>query len=168
MGSDTGLGDTTLMNLTPFGGPGHVMFAAGPIVVLPTGDRTLGAGAWQLGGAGVIIAPQAWGILGALLTYQHSIGDTNAGVPASLLTFQPVLNINLPSQFYIRSTAIWTFDLEEKGSFVPLGFGLGRVFLLEGGNTINAFVEPQYSIWHDGSGAPQWQIFAGTNLQFSL
>jgi hypothetical protein len=167
-GSDTGIGDITLMNLTPFPGPNHITFAAGPILVLPTGNRTLGNGAFQLGGAGVVIAPQPWGILGALATYQHSLDDTYTGVPVSLLTFQPVVNVNLPNNFYLRSSAIWTFDLSKDASFIPIGLGLGRVFVLPGGTTVNAFIEPQYTVWHDGVGTPRWQIFAGINLQFAL
>jgi len=167
-GSDTGLGDITLLNVTPFKGPDHVLFAAGPVLVLPTGDRIHGQGAWQMGAAGVAVAPQSWGIVGGFLTYEHSIGDTNTGVPANLLTFQPLVNVNLPQQFYLRSSATWTFDLEQSGSFIPLGLGIGRVFLLDGGNSLNAYIEPQYSVWHDGPGTPQWQIFAGLNMQFSL
>lgn len=167
-GETTGLGDVTLMNFTPFAGPGHMMLAVGPILVLPTGNRNLGSGAWQLGVAGAVVAPQSWGILGALGTYQHSLDDTYSGVPVSVATFQPIVNINLPHQFYIRSSAIWTFNLEGDGSYIPVGFGLGRVFDLGGGTTMNAFVEPQYTVWHDGLGAPHWQVFTGVNFQFSV
>jgi hypothetical protein len=167
-GTTTGLGDVTLMNLTPFSGSGHITFAAGPIVVLPTGSRAHGSGAWQLGAAGVVIAPQPWGLLGGLATYQHSLDDTYSRVPVSLLTFQPVVNINLPHKFYIRSSAIWTFNLEGDGSYIPIGLGLGRVFDLGGGTTMNAFIEPQYTVWHDGPGAPRWQIFAGVNFQLTM
>ncbi len=161
-------GDITLLNVTPFKGPDHVLFAAGPVLVLPTGDRIHGQGAWQMGAAGVAVAPQSWGIVGGFLTYEHSIGDTNTGVPANLLTFQPLMNVNLPQRFYLRSSATWSFDLESSGSFIPPGLGIGRVLLLDGGNSLNAYIEPQYAVWHDGPGIPQWQIFAGLNMQFSL
>jgi hypothetical protein len=36
------------------------------------------------------------------------------------------------------------------------------------GNTINAFVEPQHSVFRSGVGVPPWQIFAGANFQFAL
>jgi len=51
--------------------------AAGPRVTgwlhgtLATNDR-LGTGKWQAGAATAAIAPQPWGLLGALVTYQHS------------------------------------------------------------------------------------------------
>ena len=31
----------------------------------------------------------------------------------------------------------------------------------------NAFIEPQYSIDTKGPGQPEWQIFAGFNMQFT-
>lgn len=32
----------------------------------------------------------------------------------------------------------------------------------------NAFVEPQYTVLHDGDGMPRWQVFAGVNPQLPL
>ena len=43
-----------------------------------------------------------------------------------------------------------------------------KVFQLEKGITMNAFIEPQYTVWHAGPGAPRWQIFAGVNFQFPV
>ncbi|MGO7668905.1 hypothetical protein ACC817_02610 [Rhizobium ruizarguesonis] len=42
------------------------------------------------------------------------------------------------------------------------------MFQLDKGVTMNALVEPQYTVWHDGPGAPRWQIFAGVNFQFPV
>jgi hypothetical protein len=39
---------------------------------------------------------------------------------------------------------------------------------LANGITINAFVEPQYSVIHSGVGVPVWQVFAGINFQFAI
>jgi len=33
---------------------------------------------------------------------------------------------------------------------------------------MNAFIEPQYTVWHDKPGAPRWQIFAGVNFQYPI
>jgi hypothetical protein len=32
--------------------------------------------------------------------------------------------------------------------------------------TVNAFVEPQYTVYKYGDQVPHWQIYAGLNLQF--
>ena len=48
---------------------------------------------------------------------------------------------------------------------MPLGIGLGKVIKRD--NTVyNIFVEPQYTVWDDGPGQPEWQIFFALNMQF--
>lgn len=164
----TGLGDLTLMDIFLFPGK-QVSFGAGPIVVLPTAtDEALGAGKWQLGAAGVAVAPQSWGIIGGLATYQASVAGQSEREDVSLLTFEPIVNYNLPHGFYLRSSAIWNFDLERGDYYIPAGFGIGKVIQLNEKTTMNAFIEPQYTVFSHGSGNPVWQIFAGVNFQFSV
>ncbi len=167
-GSVTGLGDLTLMDLFVFPGE-EVSFAGGPLVVLPTAtDEALGAGKYQLGGAGVLISPQSWGLLGGLVTYQASVAGQSERDDVSLLTVQPIVNFNLKDGFYLRSSAIWNFDLEDGDYSIPVGLGVGKVIPISDKVTMNAFVEPQYTVFHEGAGQPQWQIFAGVNFQFAL
>lgn len=167
-GYETGLGDLTLMDLFVFPGK-EVSFAAGPILVLPTAtDDLLGAGKWQAGAAGVVIAPQKWGLLGGLVTYQASFAGDDDRKDVSLATVQPIVNFNLKDGFYLRSSAIWNFDLESGNYSVPVGFGIGKVVEVSEKVTMNAFIEPQYTVFSHGAGQPEWQIFAGVNFQFAL
>lgn len=66
-----------------------------------------------------------------------------------------------------RNGAIGGLDsvLESDDYTIPLGLGLGKVFPTEK-IVYNAYVEPQYSVVDRGDSFPQWQIFAGFNLQF--
>jgi len=166
--SETGLGDLTLMDLFMFPGK-KVSFGVGPMLVAPTAtDDLLGAGKWQAGAAGVLVAPQQWGLIGGLVTYQASFAGDEDREDVSLLTGQPILFYNLPEGFYLRSSATWNFDLESGDYYIPVGFGIGRAMPLSGGTTMNAYVEPQYTVFHQGDGAPQWQIFGGINFQFDV
>lgn len=165
----TGLGDLTLMDIFILPKEGEVTMGVGPLVVLPTAtDESLGSGKWQVGGASVLVAPQSWGLLGALATYQTSFAGQSDREDANLLTFQPIVNVNINDGWYVRSSATWNFNLETGKSYLPLGLGIGKVFALDKGVTMNAFVEPQYTVWHDGPGAPRWQMFAGVNFQFPI
>ncbi|MBO9100957.1 MULTISPECIES: hypothetical protein [unclassified Rhizobium] len=165
----TGLGDLTLMDIFILPKMGDVTFGAGPLVVAPTAtDRSLGNGKWQAGGAGIVVAPQDWGLLAALATYQTSFAGQHDREDVNLLTVQPIVNVNLKDGWYLRSTATWNFNLENGASYIPVGLGVGKVFQLDKGVTMNAFVEPQYTVWNDGAGAPRWQIFAGVNFQFPI
>jgi hypothetical protein len=168
-GSVTGLGDLTLMDLfvipaKPF------EFGVGPLFVAPlSDDPSLSSRKYQLGAAGIAILPQAWGIAGGLLTYQHSVSGSDRRDDVSLLTFQPLLIYNLPEGFYVRSTGVWTFDLEHHHYYFPAGIGAGKVWALSEKVTMNTFVEPQYSVAHDDYvGAPRLQIFFGVNFQIAL
>jgi len=78
------------------------------------------------------------------------------------------MTYDLANGLYLRSTGVWTFDLGNHTSVIPVGFGVGKVWSFGHGNTVNAFVEPQYAVVHSGAGVPVWQIFAGINLQFAI
>jgi hypothetical protein len=45
---------------------------------------------------------------------------------------------------------------------------LEKVWQFGHGNTLNAFLESQYSVFHSGVDVPVWQIFGGVNFQFAL
>jgi hypothetical protein len=148
---------------------GELTFGAGPLVVLPTAtDESLGSGKWQIGAVGIVVAPQNWGLLAGLVTYQTSFAGVSDREDVNLFTFQPIVNVNIQDGWYLRSSAIWNFNLQSGDSYIPVGLGVGKVFQLDKGITMNAFVEPQYTVWHDGRGAPRWQIFAGVNFQFPI
>ncbi|MCI0675600.1 MAG: haloacid dehalogenase-like hydrolase, partial [Phycisphaerales bacterium] len=168
-GYDTGLGDLILIDYFVFKGHG-LEFGLGPVFVAPTATSdALGAGQWQIGASGLVVSPHKWGIVGGIVTFQQSFasngGDSDRD-DVTLLQFQPLAIYNLPKGFYLRSTAIWNFDLNNDTYFIPLGLGAGKVWQV-GKTTVNVFVEPQYTVFHDDDGvAPQWQIFAGINFQF--
>ena len=168
-GYQTGIGDLTLIDLIPMPLGGGRTLAVGPVVVLPTAtDDLLGTGKLQLGAAAALIAPQEWGLLGGLVTYQASVAGSSHRPETSLMTIQPIVNYNLSNGFYLRSSAIMSFDFEGDVNYVPVGFGIGKVWKVSDGVTANAFIEPQYTVWREGVGAPEWQIFAGVNFQFSV
>lgn len=165
----TGLGDLTLMDIFILPKAGETTLGVGPMLVIPTAtDEALGSGKWQVGAAGVVVAPQSWGLLAGLVTYQTSFAGQDDREDVSLLTAQPIVNINLDDGFYLRSSATWNFDLEDGDWYIPVGLGLGKVIPLENGATMNAFIEPQYTAFKEGSGSPRWQIFAGVNFQFPV
>jgi hypothetical protein len=167
LGAETGLGDINVFDVFLFKA-GPVELGVGPQLTFPSAtDDQLGTGKWQAGAAAVVIAPQSWGLVGALVTYQHSFAGEDDRPDQSTLQAQPFVIYNLPRGFYPRSTATWNFDLERETYYIPMGLGVGKVWKLSGGTTVNLFAEPQYTVAHDGV-APQWQIFTGLNFQFPL
>jgi hypothetical protein len=167
-GSDTGLGDFTVFDLLVFPTKGAI-FGAGPLLVAPiASNRSLGTGKWQAGAAAVVVIPQTWGQMAMLVTYQHSFAGDDSRPVTQVITAQPVVTYNLNDGVYLRSTGTWNVDLGNHTDYIPVGFGVGKVWAFGHGDTLNAFIEPQYSVLRSGAGVPVWQVFAGLNFQFAI
>ncbi len=165
----SGVGDVSIFDVFLFKAITGVELGVGPLIVLPTASKDeTGAGKWQIGAAGVIMAPQFWGLLGALVTYQHDFAGDSDRPTQNLATAQPFAIWNLPAGFYLRSTGIMMFNWQTGDYNVPLGAGVGKVWKLEGGTTINLFGEPQWTVAHVGDYTPNFQTFVGLNFQFPL
>ncbi len=164
-----GMGDLTITDFIPFKAEG-IEFGIGPQLTFPTATRDeTGTGKWQAGVAGLVLKPMESGLLGVLVTWQGSFAGPSNRPTQNNLSVQPLLLYNLPEGWYLRSTAICNFQLNEDHNYtIPVGAGVGKVFVLSGGTTVNAFVEPQWTVAHDGDGTPQFQLFIGCNLQFPI
>ena len=163
----TGLGDINVFDLLLFkAGPLELGFGPQLTIDAATDDR-LGTGKWQAGAAAVVISPQHWGLLGGLVTYQHSFAGDEDRPTQNTLQSQPFVLYNLPQGFYLRSTATWNFDLQRGDFYMPLGVGVGKVWKTVEASTLNLFVGPQWTVAHEGI-APNVQVFMGLNMQFPL
>ena len=166
-GSRTDIGDFNLFDLFIMK-RGSVQIGIGPQLTAPTAGRDeTGTGKWQAGAAAVLIAPQKWGLLGGLLTWQHSFAGDDDRRTQNNMQLQPFIIYNLPQGWYVRSTATWSWDLQVHTHYIPIGLGAGKVWKL-GTTTFNLFGEPQWTVTHHGEGAPKFQVFFGLNLQFPL
>jgi hypothetical protein len=166
-GSVTGLGDIEVFDVVLLK-TGVVDLGIGPLFTVDSAsDDRLGTGKWQAGAAAVSIVPRSWGLIGGIFTYQHSFAGAGDRPTQNNLQAQPFVTYNLPQGFYLRSSATWDFDLERGRYVIPLGLGAGKVWKLEGGTTLNLFVEPQWTVAHDGI-APQFQVLFGLFMQFPI
>ncbi|WP_413569608.1 hypothetical protein ACLWBD_03945 [Bdellovibrio sp. HCB117] len=165
----TGVGDLNIFDIFLLRPIGNVQLGIGPYFVFPTAseDET-GAGKWQIGFSGTAISPKPWGLVGALLTYQHDIAGDKDRPTQNITTFQPLIMYNLPAGFYARSTGIWFFNFETGDYYIPVGVGGGKIWKLESGINMNLFAEPQWTVAHEGDGVPNFQTFVGLNFQFPL
>jgi hypothetical protein len=166
-GTQTGLGGLELYNLFTVKLHGTT-YGAGPLVVLPTESGSkFGTEKWQGGVGGVAIDATKWGLLGGLFTYQHAFGR-GTGAITQETTFQPLIHYNFHHGLYLRSTGLLVFNSGPGVKDIPVGLGFGKVWNFADGKTINLYMEPQYSVWRSGLGAPDWQLFTGVNFQFPV
>ena len=104
-------------------------------------------------------------MIGGLLTWQTDFAGGDDRVDTNLMSAQVILTMSVGGGWYLRSTPLWTFDFESDSYLVPLGLGAGKVLKM-GGAVVNAFIEPQVTVYHEGVGLPSLQVFAGLNFQF--
>jgi len=142
-------------------------FGIGPQVVLPTASKdATGTGKYQLGAAAVYFdATSALFQWGGLVTYRTDVAGDDDRDDTSLLAVQPFGILQLGGGNYLRTTGIWTFDLESDNYAIPIGLGFGRVIPTER-IVFNAFIEPQFTVMDKGVGQPEFQVFVGFNMQF--
>jgi hypothetical protein len=140
-----------------------VSFGVGPLLALPTSTGDVpGGDTWDLGAAVVYFdARSDLFQYGGLVTYQTDVAGSGE---SEVMAVQPFGIFQLGGGWYLRSTGAWVFNLETNDYSVPIGFGAGRV-IKSGRNIFNMYLEPQFSVLSDGPGQPEFQIFAGFNIQ---
>lgn len=164
----SGLGDFTVydaIRVTPE--ESKNVLAVGPLLVAPTAtNRFLGQGKWQAGFAAVGLHSLSEGSeLIGILTWQHSFASEHNRPDAQVLTFQPIVALSIGGGYYVRSSGIWSFDISNNKNLIPLGVGFGKVFKV-GPAIVNAFIEPQFTVYHIGSGLPSFQLSSGLFFLF--
>jgi len=165
--SNSGLGDANVFLSYNFVSSADKTIGIGPLIAAPTASQAeLGSGKWQVGVAFVaFIAKSSKFQFGSLITWQMSIAGDENMANTNMSAIQPFMFWQLGGGTYLRSVPTWIFDFEKEQYSVPFALGIGKVVKVN--NTIfNLFIEPQYSILHKGT-QPQFQIFAGINLQFA-
>lgn len=167
-GTKTGLGDLNVFAayLIDTGDPA-VSFGFGPQITAPSAtDDALGTGKWSAGFANVLFNGKSKKFqYGYLLTWQASFAGDEDRDSVNLGALQPFAFYQLGKGTYLRSAPIWVYNFENDAYSIPLGLGVGQV-IPKGKTVFNLFVEPQYSVAKSGPGQPEWQIFAGFNMQF--
>ena len=165
---EAGLGDFDLFAAYLAVQKPTLTFGVGPSVVAPTASNdVLGSGKWQGGVAAVgFAAPSPQFQIGALVIWRASFAGDDARANTNVLAVQPIAFWQLGGGTYLRTAPIWAFDLENDTYNIQFGFGIGKV-MKAGKIVFNIFVEPQFTVLHNGAGQPAFQLFTALNMQFT-
>jgi hypothetical protein len=164
----SGLGDFNVFDaikLTPQ--QSNNVLAVGPMLVAPTATNpSLGQGKWQAGVAAVDVYSVSPGsLLIGIFNWQHSFAGEQSRPEAQALTFQPIATLSIGGGYYFRSSGVWSFDIANDKHLIPLGVGFGKVFKIRD-VIVNASIEPQVTVYHNGTGLPAFQLFTGLYFLF--
>ncbi len=164
---ETATGDFNMFAIYKFPAPEGINIGIGPVFVAPTASEDMGGqGKWQLGASFLTFFSTSNVIqFGTLLQWQMSIAGDDDRDDINQLTPQLFFMWQLGGGTYLRSTGVWTFNLENGNYNIPIGIGIGKV-VKAGSAVFNIFVEPQFSVLAEGAGQPRLQTFFGFNTQF--
>ncbi len=161
----SGLGDFNLFAIYSVDKGGN-KFGIGPLITAPTGTNGFSQEKWQAGVALLaFLAKNHVFQSGALLQWQTSFAGEKDARDIDVLTTQLFGMWQLGGGTYLRSTGIWTFDLENGNYNIPLGLGIGKVVKVDK-VVFNIFAEPQFAVLSKGIGQSRFQTFVGFNTQF--
>jgi hypothetical protein len=96
---------------------------------------------------------------------QHSFAGEHSRPEAQAVTFQPIAALSIGGGYYFRSSGVWSFDIANDKRLIPLGVGLRKVFKVHN-VIVNASIEPQVTVYHNGTGLPAFQLFTGLYFLF--
>ena len=126
---------------------GNFTVGVGPTLVIPSAtDNRLSSKRWSAGPTGVLVYTKGPIVAGGLINNIWSFAGED-GRDVNKMLIQPFLNYNLPNGWYLTSSPIITANWnhpENKGWTVPVGAGVGRVFVV-GSQPINASVSAYYN-----------------------
>jgi len=164
--ADTGLGNFNIFGAYTFdiGKPG-VSFGAGPLLTVPTSTNGMDSDKWSAGFANVLFDASSKAFqYGYLLTWQGSFAGPSNAEYVNVGAVQPFAFLQMGSGWYLRAAPIWMYNFHDDSYTVPVGVGIGKV-IIHNDAVLNFYVEPQYSIFDNGPGLPEWQVLFGCNLQ---
>jgi hypothetical protein len=126
----------------------------GPQVNIPASAPQFGSTEWQYGFATAFLQRALKEkILTGLLVQQVWSEMTNSGSDALVaqpITIQPVFNYSLPKSTYINigETAL-SYDWQSSSWLVPIGVRFGKLWIKEGGSTLNLYGEYRTTVIYD-------------------
>jgi len=164
-GYDTGIGDINLFDIFLLKSKG-VKLGVGPLITANSASRDeLGTGKWQGGLSAVAAQDSSVGVFGGLVQWQKSFAGEDNRSNVESMTLQPFVFYNLPQGWYLRSSGIMNYNLENDDYYLPVGLGIGRAWKSQR-KIINTFIEPQWTVAHEGEDLPKFIVFAGVNITF--
>lgn len=110
----------------------RLVWGLGPVLGFPTAsEETLGSDKWLLGPSAIFVVAPGRSVLGLVVQNLWTVGGKSSRRNVKELLLRPLVNINLPHQWYITSKPAIQADWQQRSSdrwTVETGGGLGKVF----------------------------------------
>jgi hypothetical protein len=162
-----GMGDVQFSLFLSPAKPGKFIWGVGPIFQFPTATgEVLGQGKWAAGPTVVGLFMNGPWVVGALANNVWSYAGESSRPSVNQFLAQPFINYNLPKGWYISVspiiTANWKADKASDQWLVPLGGGVGKVFMV-GKLPFNGSLAFYQNVVKPDAG-PDWNIRAQISI----
>ena len=124
------LGHTTLLSPTT---TRRIIWALGPTFGFPTANEDeLGTGKWLMGPTAIFVYAPRRSVFGLVAQNVWSLGGDSDRSKVSQLLMRPLVNINLPNEWFLTSkpniSANWKAKRSRDTWLIQAGGGVGKVF----------------------------------------
>ena len=158
-GQIDGLGDINAsLFLSPKeGGPGELIWGAGPVFLLPTAtDEFMGSGKFGLGPTAVGLVQQGPWTIGALANHIWSVAGSRNRSDVSVSLMQPFASYNFGKGTSASLSVDTNYDWNSEQWTVPINLGVSQVFTL-GSQAMSVQMGGRYYA-EAPKGGPEWGL----------
>ena len=167
-GSQTGLGDITMMNWFSPPTKGSFMYGLGPVTIWPTAtDGLLGADKYSVGPSTVFVYQNPKFIAASVINAWWSVAGDSSAPDVATFYWQPIFNYFLPDKWYLTTAPVILADLKADSDdrwVIPLGGGIGKMFNW-GKMPMDVTAQGYYYV-EKPDGGPEWMFRLQVKLIF--
>jgi len=134
---------------------GGAIWGAGPVFLLPTATKNLGADQFAAGITGVVLKQVGPWTLGGLANHLWSVGGTSGGTKISATFLQPFVSYTTPTAWTFTGNTETTYDWVRDTWNVPINFTITKLVSI-GGNPVSIGGGVRYWAKSPTGGASGW------------
>lgn len=111
---------------------GGLIWGVGPVFLLPTATKDLGADQFAAGVTGVVLKQAGPWTIGGLANHMWSVGSTSGGTKINATYIQPFVSYTTPEAWTFTANTESTYDWERDSWSIPVNFVITKLVKIAG------------------------------------
>lgn len=134
---------------------GGLIWGAGPVFLLPTATKDLGADQFAAGVTGVVLKQAGPWTIGGMANHMWSVGNTTGGTKIDATFIQPFVSYATPEAWTFAASSESTYDWERNLWSIPITFTISKLIKI-GGNPVSLGAGARYWAKSPDAGPDGW------------